>query len=186
MKKQAFTLIELLVVVFIVGVVATTIIISSSTSKAKARDAQRKSDLGQIQDSLELFHEANDYYPTTHSDVIDCWRPQRNWLPNKELKDSEKYSYNYSWSDPYLTKQPHDPIDTCLWPFGTQGEKNDNNPTAAYAYGSDNSQRYYIAARLEISSDTSTIQNAHTKGWNNNILYPDYWTAPRAYVIVNK
>ena len=64
MKKKGFTLIELLIVIAIIGLLSTLAIISMSGARAKARDAQRLSDLKQIQTALEiLYSDANTYDP---------------------------------------------------------------------------------------------------------------------------
>ena len=54
MKNKGFTLIELLVVVAIIGVLATIVLSSFSDTRARARDARRKSDLHQIRNALYM------------------------------------------------------------------------------------------------------------------------------------
>jgi prepilin-type N-terminal cleavage/methylation domain-containing protein len=48
MSKRGFTLIELLVVIAIIGVLATTVMVASTTVMRKGRDAKRKAELSQI------------------------------------------------------------------------------------------------------------------------------------------
>lgn len=57
MKKlgSGFTLIELLVVISIVGVLSSVVLATVATARSKARDAQRISDLKQIQAAIELY-----------------------------------------------------------------------------------------------------------------------------------
>ncbi len=72
MKKtysRAFTLIELLVVIAIIGILTAMIVTNLSQSRAKARDAKRISDIGQIQLVLELFYDRCKEYPITPLDV---------------------------------------------------------------------------------------------------------------------
>lgn len=59
MKRRGFTLIELLVVIAIIGVLAAAILIALSRSQAKARDANRKSDMSQVRKVLEEFQVDN-------------------------------------------------------------------------------------------------------------------------------
>jgi general secretion pathway protein G len=59
-KNQAgFTLIELLVVLAIIGVLAVLILTNLATARAKARDAQRKSDVKHLGDAVEMWAEDN-------------------------------------------------------------------------------------------------------------------------------
>lgn len=60
---RGFTLIELLVVIVIIGILSSIILVSLSGSKAKARDGQRVSDLGQIQLALSLYYDRCGQYP---------------------------------------------------------------------------------------------------------------------------
>jgi len=64
-KKLGFTLIELLVVIAILGILATVGLGSFQSSQMKGRDAQRKSDLSQIQKALEMYYNDNGRYPLT-------------------------------------------------------------------------------------------------------------------------
>ena len=59
-RHKGFTLIELLVVISVIGILASLAIVSFSGSQKQARDTQRKSDLKQFQNSLELFANRND------------------------------------------------------------------------------------------------------------------------------
>lgn len=57
--KSGFTLIELLVVISIIGILAALSLASFSTAQKQARDAVRKSDLKQYQNSLESYANKN-------------------------------------------------------------------------------------------------------------------------------
>lgn len=61
--KKAFTLVELLIVMVIIGILATIGLGSFRTAQMKGRDAQRKSDLRQISEALELFYSDYGKYP---------------------------------------------------------------------------------------------------------------------------
>jgi len=64
-KTNGFTLIELLVVISIIGILASIAIISFSSSQKQARDATRKSDIKQYQNTLEIFaNKNNGIYPS--------------------------------------------------------------------------------------------------------------------------
>ena len=66
-KSLGFTLVELLVVIAIIGLLASIILVSLSSAKAKGRDARRISDLKQLQLALELYYDANSVFPATLS-----------------------------------------------------------------------------------------------------------------------
>jgi len=62
--QLGFTLIELLIVISIIGILASLTLVSYSGAQKQARDSQRKSDLGQIKNSLENYAgTSNGMYP---------------------------------------------------------------------------------------------------------------------------
>ncbi len=63
-SSKGFTLIELLVVIAIIGILSAIVLASLQGAKAKGRDARRISDIKQLQLALELYYDANSYYPT--------------------------------------------------------------------------------------------------------------------------
>jgi type IV pilus assembly protein PilE len=72
-SKYGFTLIELLIVIAILAILSTLGIGNFTSSRIKARDLSRKSDLQTIAKSLEAY--ANDHrtYPTSDSNFkIKC------------------------------------------------------------------------------------------------------------------
>lgn len=60
---MGFTLIELLVVVAIIGLLTSIISFALSTSRAKARDARRLSDMQQIKSGLDIYYSNGSGYP---------------------------------------------------------------------------------------------------------------------------
>lgn len=63
LARAGFTLVELMVVIVILGILATLFLGNFTTSQAKARDAQRKSDLNQIMRALEAYNNDKGSYP---------------------------------------------------------------------------------------------------------------------------
>jgi general secretion pathway protein G len=66
MNKKGFTLIELLVVIAIIGMLSALLVPNFMGARERARDAQRKSDLKQIQKALEMYRQDQNppLYPT--------------------------------------------------------------------------------------------------------------------------
>ncbi len=62
-NKLGFTLIELLVVVAIIAIMTGLIMASLASSRAKARDAKRISDVAQLQLALEQYFSQHNAYP---------------------------------------------------------------------------------------------------------------------------
>lgn len=69
---SGFTLIELLVVVAIIGILSALLMSNFIGVRQRARDAQRKSDMRQIQSALELFRADNGTYPSYGTTTLPC------------------------------------------------------------------------------------------------------------------
>lgn len=63
MKQKGFTLIELLVTMGIIAVLTGLSIFNFNQSRVRARDVQRKSDLGQLMKAVELYKNDQGSYP---------------------------------------------------------------------------------------------------------------------------
>ena len=62
---RGFTLMELLIVIAIIALLTTFTVANFLTGRNRARDAQRKSDLRQIQAALELYRADQGSYPAS-------------------------------------------------------------------------------------------------------------------------
>jgi len=63
LKNKGFTLIELLIVIVILGILATVGLGNFRTAQMRGRDTQRKSDLKQITNAIELYYQDYNRYP---------------------------------------------------------------------------------------------------------------------------
>ncbi|NCN12104.1 type II secretion system protein [Candidatus Kaiserbacteria bacterium] len=63
MKNDGFTLVELIVVLSVLSILASMVIAGMNGSSAIARDAQRKGDLRNLQQAIELYHQEVGRYP---------------------------------------------------------------------------------------------------------------------------
>ncbi|MCL5407505.1 MAG: prepilin-type N-terminal cleavage/methylation domain-containing protein [Patescibacteria group bacterium] len=67
--KKGFTLIELLVVMFIIGLLASLVIVNVNNSRKTARDAKRIANLRSLQGALEQYNDKNGSYPISSGNV---------------------------------------------------------------------------------------------------------------------
>ncbi|MBU2036271.1 prepilin-type N-terminal cleavage/methylation domain-containing protein [Patescibacteria group bacterium] len=149
MKKinKGFTLVELLVVMAILGVLVTLIGTAFRTAQARGRDAQRKSDLKQIANALELFFNDYGFYPPADGqgkimacpyekggDGIAC-----NWGVSKFV---DVYPGTATERTMYFKKVPDDPV---------------TGYDYYYRLPSGNSKKFQLFARLENSQDQDCL-----------------------------
>lgn len=115
--RSAFTLIELLVTISIIGILSTLLLSNFNAARERARDAQRKSDLKNIQIALRLYYNDKGKYPLAgagftiagcDSGFIACtWGEQwsvgttvyMSTLPKDPLDNGETYMYRYVYTD---------------------------------------------------------------------------------------
>ena len=62
-QEKGFTLIELLVVIAIIGLLASIVLVSLNTARAKARDAKRITDFRNVSLAMELYYDSFGTYP---------------------------------------------------------------------------------------------------------------------------
>jgi len=65
--KKGFTLLELLVVIAIIGILAAVGLGSYMTSRKRAVDSRKRSDLKQIQNAFEQYFSVNGAYPANEA-----------------------------------------------------------------------------------------------------------------------
>lgn len=58
-NSKGFTLVELLVVIAIIGLLASVVIVSVGSARAKSRDSRRISDMKALQTAMELYKDGN-------------------------------------------------------------------------------------------------------------------------------
>lgn len=100
---RGFTLIELLVVIVIIGILSALITVNFIGIRQRGRDAQRKSDLIQIQSALELYRADNGSYPLTFPVCPDQFAGTgatppiyMRKIPCDPLQPASLVSYTYS------------------------------------------------------------------------------------------
>ena len=111
-NKKGFTLIELLVVIAIIGLLASIVLASLNTARAKARDTRRIEDLTQVRTALEEYYNDNGYYPIIIDENCDNngWNDLRSALTPKYIaslpNDPVSGSYMYC-SDKLISPQEY-------------------------------------------------------------------------------
>jgi len=116
-KLKGFTLIELLVVISLIGILAALALVSYTGTQKQARDAQRKSDLKQYQNSLELFANKNNglypSYDTNPTSLCSVLGLGSNCPDDPRASESDQDSYRYQ-SDGSGTGNP-EATEYVLW-----------------------------------------------------------------------
>ncbi len=107
-KYQGFTLIELLVVVAIIGLLASIVLVSLNSARAKARDARAQGDIKQIANAMEMYYDANSAYFATGSTAagtpIGTGKAISTYLPVVPDNNGDATNGLYYWYNPTDTQ----------------------------------------------------------------------------------
>lgn len=106
--KRGFTLAEMIVVIAIIALLATVVMFNVQEGKKKARDAQRLSDLQQVQLALRVYRDVHGNYPLT-----GCGAGTGKWAspgPGNQVWYAECSDYIPGLAPNYIAKLPTDPI----------------------------------------------------------------------------
>lgn len=102
--SKGFTLIELLIVISIIGVLSALLLSNMQNARARARDAQRKNDLKQVQKAIEMYRQDQNTVPadgwSALTTALEGDGVQMKEVPVDPL-DSGGYSYDYNYVDTY-------------------------------------------------------------------------------------
>ena len=121
-NKKGFTLIELLVVIAIIAILTAIVTANFATSKAKARDAKRISDIAQIQLALEMVFDRCNVYPPDITNIttdICTGYPLNYFISKIEYLENPQYVWRVSFCDNANMKQI---FNVCLMDMGGIGK----------------------------------------------------------------
>lgn len=157
-KRSGFTLIELLVVVSLIGVLATLVLANLNAARQRGRDAQRKSDLRNIQTALRLYYNDWDRYPgNMASNIAGCGDGENAGIGLCIWGDAFEWSTIELGTHTYMSTLPGDPL-----------------PGAYYAYNqeADDFDNYTLTACLENPSDDKGQDSATCASGKEYVVQP--------------
>lgn len=134
LRNRAFTLIELLIVITIIGILAVALIPRLTGGPARARDAQRMSDLQQIATALEFYADDVGGYPASSA----CFSSTGVNLSS------------------YLTIVPSDPSGLNAGAVVSSGCTTGYGYIALHTVSGGNAEGYLLVADMESTTDLGT------------------------------
>ena len=108
--KKGFTLQELLVVAAVISILASIVMVSLNEARKKTRDAQRISDLQQVQLALRQYKDVHGRYPDYPNGV------RLSYLQREDADDPTNNGellrfFSTPVIDPYDTSDPYSPVE---------------------------------------------------------------------------
>ena len=95
-RQSGFTIVELLIVIVIIGILAGLVVTQILGATAKARDTERKTDLDQIANQVEVYFAKAGGYPSAANLGATAWRTGNEMT----MGDSNKSEYDPSIAVP--------------------------------------------------------------------------------------
>lgn len=123
-RPRGFTLVELMVVIFIIGLLATVVIVNVLPSQDRAMTEKAKADLALIEQALEMYRLDNLAYPTTEQGLAALQQPPAG-LASPERYRSGGYLRRLPadpWGNPYQYRAPGQSGPYDLFSLGADGQ----------------------------------------------------------------
>jgi prepilin-type N-terminal cleavage/methylation domain-containing protein len=169
-RRKGFTLIELLVVIAVIGILSIIILSSLNSSRTKARDAQRVSDIRQIRLALNLFYDDYGHYP--------CGNPLSNTALAWSGYITSDSTFDKPWDSlktliaPYIKALPVDPVNTRN---GSSNVQSDSNYVYVY-YTDYPCDDYDLTAQFEDHNNKYRNQLVHYVTHIGSGGSPAFWS----------
>ncbi|TSC78771.1 MAG: putative General secretion pathway protein GspG [Parcubacteria group bacterium Gr01-1014_33] len=161
--SAGFTLVELLVVISIISVLASVVLTSVNSVRAKARDALRKAEMTELVKALELYYDAYGRYPPFRASN-SCGGIRSDWATSKCSDPNWLTADNNFLS--FIPVVPRDPINT----IGSGGQDTPWWFALTYTYGvTSDGQIYDILTNLENKQDPDRCE---LKLWRSHAVWP--------------
>lgn len=96
---EGFTLIELLVVIAIIGLLASVVLVSLNSARAKSRDAKRIADAKLVANAIELYFNDNATYPPTTTALVPSYLGSWPTYPSPSSDGGCATGLTYQFSD---------------------------------------------------------------------------------------
>lgn len=173
-SRSGFTIVELLIVIVVIAILAAITIVAYNGIQARARDAQRQTDIATIKKALELYYVANNRYPAGSGST--------------SINSSWSTTADASWANlqtalqSYISPLPKDPISKQTgagsFPWNDAGGYDYSYygfGSTECGYASGTYQGYRIVYKLEATADTNT-----SSGTCSTVITPytnssNYW-----------
>lgn len=151
MRSRGFTLVELLIVIVVVAILVTISIVAYDGIQERARDAQRRQDVGTIIKALEMYYVDHGEYPLSNCGS-SCPTPKKvnSWWAT--TSDGSWQVLADALVPEYISELPEDPQASTDADPAQSGGYNYDYTSYSTSCGLDAEQSYRIIYRLE--SDT--------------------------------
>lgn len=186
-ENFGFTLIELLVVISIIGLLASVVLVSLNSARAKARDAKRKADFKQISTALEFYYDKYGKYPVSITGGTGgqcpsvhtgpCGYDRWGWCRdavNCDGTETPAVDPHINWIPGLqeFIKLPHNPK-----PYAQNGDD--------YQYYSYNGVGYWLMVSLEDRNDKNTCSGGADPIWFDNTTHvcTAWWSGTSLYSV---
>lgn len=126
--REGFTLIELLVVIAIIGLLASVVMASLNSVRAKGRDANRAASVREVQKALELYYDTNGRYPTSADEpftgawtaaLVPSYLPAMPVDPSFPSREYRSYTASQNPAPFYAIRVSYETKPTCYVCAGT-------------------------------------------------------------------